>query len=99
MKFAVLFEDAPDTASIRRRHLAAHLEFLKCNSQSIQAVGPLLGENAAPTGGLWLVNAETSDDVMQLVEQDPFWPTGLRQSVRIRQWVQVFANGQVQTDS
>jgi len=44
-------------------------------------------------GGLWLVEVAHADAVTQLVENDPFWPTGLRQSVRILQWSQVFADG------
>jgi hypothetical protein len=27
------------------------------------------------------------------VKEDPFWPTGLRRSVRILSWSQVFAEG------
>jgi uncharacterized protein YciI len=27
------------------------------------------------------------------VKKDPFWPTGLRKSVRILAWKQVFADG------
>jgi hypothetical protein len=34
--------------------------------------------------------------VRRLCERDPFWPTGLRKSVRILEWRQVFADGQVQ---
>jgi uncharacterized protein YciI len=31
--------------------------------------------------------------VQALVESDPFYPTGLRKSIRILEWTQVFANG------
>jgi uncharacterized protein len=30
---------------------------------------------------------------MALVRSDPFWPTGLRETVRVLQWTQVFADG------
>ena len=30
---------------------------------------------------------------MELVQADPFWPTGLRKAVRVLQWAQVFAEG------
>ena len=29
------------------------------------------------------------------VEADPFWPTGLRRSVRILEWRRVFADGEI----
>ena len=44
-------------------------------------------------GGLWLVEAESAEAVRRLCEADPFWPTGLRQDVRILEWRQVFADG------
>ena len=31
--------------------------------------------------------------VTALVHADPFWPTGLRQSVRVLEWRRVFADG------
>jgi uncharacterized protein YciI len=39
---------------------------------------------------------EAIDDaaVDALVRNDPFWPTGLRKSVRILAWAQVFADGE-----
>ena len=39
-------------------------------------------------------NSECVSDVVEaLVKEDPFWPTGLRRSVRILGWSQVFADG------
>ena len=35
-----------------------------------------------------------SPTIDALVKADPFWPTGLRKSVRILKWNQVFADGQ-----
>jgi hypothetical protein len=35
----------------------------------------------------------TPDVVHALVKDDPFWPTGLRRSVRIPSWAQIFADG------
>ncbi|WP_424978473.1 hypothetical protein [Leisingera sp. S232] len=42
---------------------------------------------------MWLVEAEASDAVLRMVHADPFWPTGLRKSVQILQWRQVFCEG------
>jgi uncharacterized protein len=44
-------------------------------------------------GGLWLVEAADAFEVDALVKEDPFWPTGLRKSVRVLTWKQVFADG------
>jgi uncharacterized protein len=69
-----------------------HLDFLENNASMIKAAGPLL-HNEAPAGGLWLVNADTRGAVDELVRNDPFWPTGLRRSVRVLIWKQVYADG------
>jgi uncharacterized protein YciI len=95
MLYVVLFEDAttlgPDP---RSRHMPAHLSFLQANAAWIKAAGPLQITTGEPAGGLWLVEAEDQKRVDDLVKEDPFWPTGLRRSVRVLRWSQVFARGQ-----
>ncbi|MEL6220281.1 MAG: YciI family protein [Pseudomonadota bacterium] len=94
MLYAVLFEDAADApADLRRQYMAAHLDFLTTHSDQILAAGPL-SEGEAPAGGLWLVEADKPTAVEALIHADPFWPTGLRASVRVLAWTRVFANGQ-----
>src|SRR5215467_5520011 len=94
MLFAVLFEDHAEHADeLRRRHMDAHLQFLECNAAAIVAAGPLRHADGAADGGLWLVEAGTHEQVERLVHNDPFWPTGLRKSLRILIWKQVFADG------
>lgn len=95
MLFAVLFEDNPELgADVRSGHMPAHLSFLEKNATRIKAAGPLLSSAGQAEGGLWLVEADGRADVDALVEEDPFWPTGLRRSVRILEWKQVFADGE-----
>jgi len=95
MLFAVMFEDNPGTgADIRARHMPDHLTFLERNNAQIKAAGPLATAAGSGAGGMWLVEAGDEAGVRQLVEEDPLWPTGLRKSVRILCWNQVFADGQ-----
>ena len=93
--FAVLFEDDPALADeARRRHMADHLAFLERNAVAVRAAGPLRdAADGTPAGGLWVVEAEDRAGVETLVHEDPFWPTGLRRSVRVLAWNQVFADG------
>ncbi len=95
MLHAVLFEDDDTKADQRPLHMAAHLAFLEANAAAIHAAGPLADTaDGAPAGGLWQVEAETAEAVWTLVHADPFWPTGLRKSVRVLAWRQVFSQGQ-----
>ena len=94
MLYVVLFEDNPGLgADIRRKHMPAHLSFLEGHADRVRAAGPLRLPSDEPAGGLWLVDADSPDAVDALVKTDPFWSTGLRKSVRILEWLQVFAEG------
>ena len=94
MKFIVLFEDNPAAgADVRREHMAAHLGFLEKHAAKVTAAGPLQTSDGQGAGGLWIVDAANPAEVDALVKEDPFWPTGLRKSVRILAWKQVFADG------
>jgi uncharacterized protein YciI len=94
MKFVVLFEDNTATSvDVRRRHMPEHLAFLGRNARKIKAAGPLTALDGQGAGGLWLVNANDPSEIDALVKEDPFWTTGLRKSVRILVWNQVFADG------
>lgn len=93
--FAVLLEDDPERADkVRRRVMPDHLAFLDHHSTRIRSAGPLRDPaDGTSTGGLWVVEAADRDQVGVLVHADPFWAAGLRRSVRILEWRQVFANG------
>jgi uncharacterized protein len=94
MKFVVLFEDHPDAgADVRRNHMSEHLAFLERNSHTVNAAGPLKTPSGQSAGGIWIVDASDAGEVDQLVKEDPFWPTGLRKSIRILTWHQVYADG------
>ncbi|MEM7750350.1 MAG: YciI family protein [Pseudomonadota bacterium] len=95
MKFVVLFEDNPGTGSaVRTKHMPQHLDFLEANAKQILAAGPLSMADGTGAGGLWLVEADDQEAVQALVREDPFWPTGLRKSVQVLKWKQVFADQQ-----
>jgi len=95
MKFVVLFEDNPGMGNdVRAKHMPEHLDFLQRRSANVNAAGPLKNQDGSGAGGLWVVDASEEAQVRALVEEDPFWATGLRKSVRILSWTQVFGAGQ-----
>lgn len=94
MKFIILFEDAKDAdPDIRKTHMTKHLDFLEQNSDKIEAAGPLSDAAGQGRDGLWIVEAETEEQLDRLVHEDPFWPTGLRKSYSIIKWKQVYVDG------
>ncbi len=89
--YAVLFEDNPGTDHLRQQHMPEHLAFLSAHADQINAAGPLTdAASGDPAGGLWLVQADSRTGVESLVREDPFYPTGLRRSIRILSWNRVF---------
>ena len=94
MLYAVMFEDDATRAAARAQHMPQHLAFLERNAHVIHAAGPLIdAADGCAAGGLWLVEANSLQQVRELCQADPFWPTGLRKSVRVLEWKQVFASG------
>lgn len=94
MKYVILLEDSPTAdAGIRKAHMAAHLDFLEAHADKVEAAGPLSEPSGAGAGGLWIVEAASEAEARQLVHEDPFWPTGLRQFVTVLRWTRVFADG------
>jgi uncharacterized protein YciI len=92
--FAVLFDDDPARAdAVRPAVMPDHLAFLDQHADVIRAAGPLRATDSAPAGGLWLVEAPDAEAVAALTRSDPFWAAGLRRSIRIQEWIQVFAEG------
>ncbi len=93
MMYAILFDDDENYAGMRSKHLQKHLTFLERNANQIHSAGPLKDtENGAPAGGLWIVETDNLQTLQSLIKFDPFWPTGLRKSIRILEWTRVFAD-------
>ncbi len=87
MLFAVLFTDRPDQGALRSAHLQAHIDWVVANQPQVRVAGSLReAPGQVPKGGLWIVEAESKDSVHQLMQTDPFWTCGLRQSVEVLHW-------------
>lgn len=87
MLFAVLFKDRPNQGALRATHLQSHIAWIATHPTQLRAAGSLrdaLGQ--VPRGGLWIVEAENKDSVHALMQSDPFWTCGLRQSVEVLHW-------------
>lgn len=93
MLFAVFFTDDPAHADARARLMPEHLAFLQRNAHRISSAGPLRDVRSdLGTAGLWLVQADSAAEIIALYESDPLWPTGLRASVTVYEWTQVFTD-------
>ena len=96
MLFVVIFTDKPGHGDVRAANLQAHIDWLEQNKDVIPIGGSLrdnLGE--VPKGGLWVVEAEAKEQIEDLLQSDPFFIAGLRQSYEILHWSKANAERKV----
>jgi hypothetical protein len=90
-RWAVVFSDSQAMAAVRAAHEKAHLTYLEANRPAILMAGGLRQEPGGPfSGGLWIVEAQSRDDVRRIVEADPYFQSGERQA-QIFFWGRAFA--------
>jgi uncharacterized protein YciI len=95
MLFIVQFEDVyaeqPERLPERARHMSAHLAFLAAHADRVVAAGALrASEDGTPSGGIWIINAESKAAAEAFYRNDPFWTAGLRKHVRVSHWAKAF---------
>lgn len=87
MLFAVLFTDKPGHGALRAEHLQAHIDWVAEHQDTVLVAGSLRVEpGEVPKGGLWVVEAPSRQAVLDLMQSDPFYVFGLRQSVEVLHW-------------
>jgi len=85
--FAVLFTDQPGHGALRAAHLEAHVAWVHAHRSRVLVAGSLRHEPGdVPKGGLWVVEAGSKAEVFELLQSDPFYTCGLRQSIDIFHW-------------
>lgn len=85
-RWVVIFDDTPAMLAVRKARGADHIDYLKKHSDSILVGGGLRPVPDAPfVGGLWIVEAETHDAVIDLVVNDPYFAPEHR-NFRICAW-------------
>ncbi|MCY4333577.1 MAG: YciI family protein [Litoreibacter sp.] len=85
----VYFQDNPEMLVVREKHFADHVAYLT-SQPDIFVDGTSLSatEDAAPTGGMWIVKANSRDKIVRLIEGDPMFQSGHRT-------YEIFATGKV----
>ena len=87
MLFAVIFTDKPGQGALRATHLQAHIAWVEEHQHTVLVAGSLrVQPQDVPRGGLWIVEADSREDVLALMQTDPFWTCGLRQGVEVLHW-------------
>ncbi|WP_448760207.1 YciI family protein [Actinomyces oricola] len=86
---AVLYEYGPDTQDLHAQHAAAHVAFLqRLLDQGILSLSGRLDLDGRP--GALLVLAVEVDQATSLLDEDPFWASGVVAQRRVWPWNIVF---------
>jgi uncharacterized protein YciI len=73
-RWIVYFEDTPAMLLHRKAMGAEHIKYLEQHSDKILIGGGLRNIPESPfVGGLWVVEAENYDEVLDLVVNDPYF--------------------------
>ena len=87
MRWIAFFEDLPDREWIRKQHAGAHFDYLAAHRDRIRLAGGLReAPDAWYCGGLWILEVESRDEAVRLVEADPYFMLGLRKGYRLLVW-------------
>ncbi len=87
MRWVAIFDDDEGFDSVRKAHAAAHFDYLAANRDRIVIAG---GLRRAPgewyCGGLWVMEVDSRDEAVSVIEADPYFRLGLRKSYRLLVW-------------
>lgn len=84
MLYLVYLEDIPDNMRIRKPLLDAHMAHMTAHRQAIRLGGPILRDDgSAPAGGVLIIEAESKQAVIELIDADPYNQAGLWSRIHI----------------
>jgi uncharacterized protein YciI len=87
MRWVAIFDDQEAREPIRKEHSTAHFDYLAAHREQIVLAG---GLRPAPgewyCGGLWVMEVDSRDEAVGLIEGDPYFRLGLRKGYRLLVW-------------
>ena len=87
MRLVAIFDDHTEREWIRKEHAKAHFDYLGTHRERIRLAGGLReSPEAWYVGGLWILEVESREEAVRLIEGDPYFRLGLRKSYRLLVW-------------
>ena len=95
MRWIALFDDMPEMLVVRQEREALRLAYLQQNESEILIAGGLrVVPGSAFVGGLWVLEVESKERAVTLIENDPYFIPAHR-SYRLLTWGKAFADKSV----
>jgi uncharacterized protein YciI len=96
MRWIVFFEDTAIMLAVRKGREQLHLEYLREHmSEILLAGGCRTAPEEPPVGGLWVLEVESKERAIELIENDPYFKDH-RRTYRLLTWGKAFPEITVQ---
>ena len=93
MPYAIQTQDKPDSAELRAKVRAEHLDYLTKNKHLLLAAGAVVNDDGTGGhGGILIVDTDDRAEAERFINEDPFTKAGLFQSVSVTRWRKAFFN-------
>ena len=93
MPYAIETQDKPDSAELRAKVRAEHLDYLTKNKYLLLAAGAVVNDDGTGGhGGILIVDTDDRAEAERFINEDPFTKAGLFQSVSVTRWRKAFFN-------
>jgi uncharacterized protein YciI len=90
MQFVLICEDKPASLDLRLANRENHLAYVDTKKAAIRLAGPMLSDDGeGMVGSLFIIEADSAEDVKALNAEDPYTLAGLFGRVTIRPFRQV----------
>ncbi len=91
-RWVAIFDDRPGMPQVRQEREAEHFAYLERHRDRILIGGGLReAPGGAFVGGLWVLETESREEAVRLIEEDPYFQSGFR-GYRLLVWGKVFEN-------
>jgi uncharacterized protein YciI len=91
-RWVAIFDDLPGMMQVRHEREGLHFAYLERHRDRILIGGGLRESlGGAFTGGLWVLETESREEAVRLIEEDPYYQSGLRR-YRLLVWGKAFEN-------
>ena len=95
MLFVISCRDKPGSLDVRNATRPQHIAYLQTYAERLVQAGPMLDNDGRPCGSLLIVDVVDRAAAEGFAESDPYFRTGLFESVIIRGYRTVFRDGAV----
>ena len=94
MLFVLACTDKPGSLDLRLASRSQHLAYLETYQSKLIQAGGLLDVDGRPCGSLLIIDVADRAEAEGFAESDPYFKSGLFESVVIRPFRQVFRDGE-----